>query len=180
MSNSRILKSFLPALYPVALLLALSPFAEMFGAAGEMRPELATWRFGVVGLGLNALVAHALGLAIALAVAVYLEHRRTLRFVSAITIVAALLVVTGMVRFLLDYGQIQQLVPAAERAALDASALRALIIASLAVPVLVVLGGRGWSASGSDAADADEMDTRAPRVIPFPGRMRAPDPRWPR
>lgn len=178
MSNSRILKTFLPALYPVAGLLAVSPFAEMFGAAGEMRPELASWRFGVVGLGFNALVVHVLGLAIALAVAVYLEHGKTLRFVSAITILAALLVVTGMVRFLLDYGQIQELVPATERTAFDAAALKALILATLAVPVLVVLGGRGWAASSSDPG-ADEPSPR-PRVIPFPGRTRAPDPRWPR
>jgi hypothetical protein len=85
------------------------------------------------------------------------------------------------VRFLLDFNQVQLLVSAAERQALDAATLRALILATLAVPVLVVLGGKGWIASDIAAAAEEAADPPAtPRVIPFPGRAHAPDPRWPR
>jgi hypothetical protein len=179
--TDRILRSFLPALYPVAALLAIAPLTEMFGAAGSARPGLASWRFGVVGVGLNAIVVHTLGFALALGVAAYLNHRRVLRAVSAATLVAAVVVVAGIVRFLLDFNQVQLLVSAAERQALDAATLRALILATLAVPVLVVLGGKGWIASDIAAAAEEAADPPAtPRVIPFPGRARAPDPRWPR
>jgi hypothetical protein len=175
--TDRILGSFLPALYPVAALLVIAPLTEMFGAAGSVRPGLASWRFGVVGVGLNAVVVHVLGFALALGVAAYLNHRRAIRAISVAALVAAVVVVAGIARFLLDFNQVQALVPATDRPALDAATLRALILASLAVPVLVTLGGKGWTASG---LVSPEPETPAARVIPFPGRTRLPDPRWPR
>lgn len=179
MRSDRILGSFLPALYPVAALLAVAPLTEMFGAAGPVRPGLASWRFGVVGVGLNAIVVHVLGFALALGVAACLDHRRVLRAVSVATLVAAVVVVAGVARFLLDFDQVQSLVSAAERPALDAATLRALILASLAVPVLVTLGGKGWIAARAVSPEP-QVSPPAHRVIPFPGRARAPDPRWPR
>jgi hypothetical protein len=176
--TNRILRSFLPALYPVAALLSIAPLMEMFGVGGQVRPGLASWRFGVMGLGFNALIVQTLGLAMALAVAAWLGHRRVLRAVSTVTLVAAVVLVAGIARFVLDFAQVQDLVPAAERAVFDAATLRALIVASLAVPVLVVLGGKGWMASGIAAREPEAEVAPSPRVISCPGRSRAPDPRW--
>lgn len=180
-AGNRVIRSFVPALYPVAALLAISPLAEIFGAARGAHPDDAAWRFGIVGLGFDSIVLQTLGLALALGVAAWLGHRRVLRFVSVTALLCAVMVVAGIARFLLDFSQVQTVVAPAEQAVFEAAALRALVVATLAVPVLVVLGGRGWMASsiGSEPVSPDAPSGR-PRVIPFPGQTRAPDPRWPR
>jgi len=180
---SRMFRSFVPALYGVAALLTIAPFTEMLGAAGRIQPGLASWRFGVLGLGFNVLIVQTLGLALALGVAALLGHRRVLRGAAAAAIIAAVLVVAGIARFLMDFSSIQALVDAGDRAAFNAATLRALILASLAVPVLVTLGGRGWTAAAVTSApiDCERRTPRERRVIPFPGpTARLPDARWPR
>lgn len=158
---------FLPAVYPVAGLLVLAPIADLVGLAWPIRASQAGWRFGSLGIGMSNALIQLLGLATAMTTAAFLRHRRFLRAMALLSLIIAAVTVFGMIRFLIDYRTVRELIASAERAALDASAFRAMILASLVVPVLITLGGRGWTASEpASMAEPDRPETPA-RVIPI-------------
>ncbi len=168
-------RSFLPGLYAVAAFLVVGPAIDLVSAF-PVRPLEASWRFGSLGIGFSAVILQLLGLALAMTVAVTLGHRLLLRLLSAFALVGALLLGASIVRFLLDYAQVRAVVDAGSRTGFDATSLRALLVATLAVPVLIVLGGKGWIA-GRDALPAATLDRlpelpEQPYVIPF--RRRPP------
>jgi hypothetical protein len=173
MTRSGELRSLLPGLYPVAALLIVAPFADMLGAAWPIRPTEVAWRFGSIGLGLGVVIVQILGLALAMAVAAAAGHRLVLRFVSAVCLLAAGALVAGITRFILDYGLLRTALAAADTAAFDSSSFRALLMATLAVPVLVTLGGRGWAAGRQQPVPRSLPAIQPQRrsgIIPFPGR----------
>jgi hypothetical protein len=178
MTRSGELRALLPGLYPVAALLVVAPFADMLGAAWPVRPSEIAWRFGSIGLGLGVVIVQILGLALALAVAAAAGHRLVLRFVSVVCMLAAGALVAGLTRFILDYGQLRTALGPAELASFDASSFRAALLAALSVPVLVTLGGRGWTACRAQAEPAPVPASFKPEprpgVIPFPGRTFRP------
>lgn len=175
------LRSLLPGLYPVAVLIAVVPFIELVGETGPVRPTAATWRLSFIGQSFGLLGTPILGLALAMVVAAALGQRRVLRSASCVAIASAIALMLAMTRFLLDFGQLQAIVPVADRAGFDAAAFRALIFAALVVPVLIVLGGRGWISSRRPPPPSLQRSEAqaAARVIPFPGRPSSPDARWP-
>ncbi|HXH23775.1 MAG TPA: hypothetical protein VNI78_00915 [Vicinamibacterales bacterium] len=174
MTRSAELRALLPALYPVAALLVIAPIADVIGAAWPARPTAIAWRFGSLGLGLGVVIVQILGLALALAVAAAAGHRLVMRFVSIVCLLAAGALVAAITRFILDYGELRSAIAAADVASFDSSSFRAILLATLAVPVLVTLGGRGWSASRRATEAPTSWTPVRPRprsdVIPFPSR----------
>ena len=164
-------RSFLSALYAVAALLLIAPALDLLGLTWPVRTTEPGWRFGSLGLGFEKSIIQIIGLSIAMATAAFLGHRRLLRGFSSLALVSAFLVVAGMARFLLDFGTIRSVMPVAELANFDANAFRALLFATLAVPVLVVLGGRGWSASAH--VEPVVPARRDQHIIPLHQRVRS-------
>jgi hypothetical protein len=176
-------RSFLPGIYPVAALLVLAPLADLLGLGWPLRPAESTWRFGALGLGFGSLTVQVLGVTLAMGTAAALGHRRILRVLAFGSLTVGTLLIAGIARFLLDYGQLRDAIPAAERTGFDSSSFRALISATLAVPVLLALGARALAGSrepasagsrdaGSRAApDWREPERSTPSVIPFPHRQ---------
>jgi len=177
MTRSGELRALVPGLYAVAALLVVAPFADMVGAAWPVRPTEIAWRFGSIGLGLGVVIVQILGLSLALAAAAVAGHRLVLRFVSILCLLAAGALTAGLTRFILDYGQLRTALGATDLASFDASSFRAALLATLAVPVLVTLGGRGWAA-GRPQAESPALPTYRPEprsgVIPFPSRTFRP------
>jgi hypothetical protein len=165
-------RSFLSALYAVAALLLLAPMTDLIGLTWPVRTLDAGWRFGSIGLGFEKTFIQIIGLSIGMAIAASLGHRRVLRSLSAVSLTAAFIVCAAMVRFLLDFGDLRTFVPAGEVGRFDANAFRALLYATLAIPVLVVLGGRGWSAS-AHPDPRNFMPELDERVIPLYRRTRS-------
>lgn len=167
-------RSFLPGMYPVAGLLVIVPIIDLVGLSWPLRPAETAWRFGSLGLGFGAMTAQVLGVALAMFTAVSLSHRRMLRLISLLAVAVATVMIAGVARFLLDYGQLRAVMPIAERRDFDSSTLRALVSATLAVPVLFALGARGLSLIRQAAPDArvEQPAEAPPHVIPF--RQRQP------
>lgn len=174
MDSSTDFRSFLPGMYPVAALLVIVPIVDLIGLGWPLRPAETAWRFGSLGLGFGAMTAQILGVALAMFTAASLSHRRVLRLISLVTLAVATVMIAGIARFLLDYGQLRAAMPLAERADFDTSTFRALISATLGVPVLFALGARGLSLTRPAAPDVpvERPDEGPPHVIPF--RQRQP------
>ena len=168
-------RSFLPAMYPVAALLVVAPLAQLIGMGWPLRPAEPAWRFGSLGLGFGSMTTQVLGLALAMVTAAAAGHRRTLRLLAFGALVAATLTIAGVARFLLDYGQLRADVAASDRTGFDSSTFRALLSATLAVPVLLAIGARAWAWTRSDSVEAPtrhEPIDLGTYVIPF--RQRQP------
>ena len=168
-------RSFLPGIYPVAALLVLAPLADLLGLGWPLRPAETTWRFGSLGLGFGSLTVQILGVTLAMGTAAALGHRRILRFLALGSVAVGVVLIAGIARFLLDYGQLRDAIPPSEQTGFDSSSFRALISATLAVPVLLALGARALAGSrdaGSRAApEWREPERSSPSVIPFPHRQ---------
>jgi hypothetical protein len=168
-------RTFLPAMYPVAALLVVSPLAGLVGLGWPIRPAEAAWRFGSLGLGFGTMATQILGVALAMLTAAVSGHRRALRSIAFATLVVSTVTVAAIARFLMDYGQLRAAIPPAELAGFDTSTLRALISATLAVPVLLTLGARAWAwprTAPSEAPLLHEPIDLGTYVIPF--RQRQP------
>lgn len=159
-------RSFLPALYAVAALFLVAPLTDLFGLTWPVRVAEAGWRFGSIGLGFEKAFVQIIGLSLAMGLAASMGHRRLLRSFSALALTAAFVVSAAMARFLLDFTVLRSLIPSSELQRFDANAFRATLYAVLAVPVLVVIGGRGWTASArpDNRKSLPELEDR---VIPL-------------
>jgi hypothetical protein len=169
--NESATHAFLPALYAVAALFLIAPVTDLLGLTWPVRVAEAGWRFGSIGLGFEKAFVQIIGLTLGMGLAAILGHRRVLRSLSALSLSAAFVVCAAMVRFILDFGDLRAFIPAVDLERFDANAYRATLYAILAVPVLVVLGGRAWMASARvDRKSFPDLDER---VIPLYRRRRS-------
>jgi hypothetical protein len=186
MQRSPQVRVFLPALYALAAFIAIAPIVDVIGAAWPLRPADAAWRFGTLGLEFRSILLQVAGVGLAMTVAAVMSHRAVLRVLSIGAFVFALALGAGIARFIADYRLTIALVDAAAGVDFGPSAFRAMLAATLAVPVLTVLGGRAWMASGAQPAAAEPENfglgrtTGSPslrkHVIPFPRRHSVMDP----
>jgi len=173
MNRNGALPAFLPGLYAVAALLVIAPLADVFGATWPLRPVETAWRFGAIGLGLGVVLVQVIGFAIAMGVAAALDHRGVLRLLAGAATIFAGVLIAGITRFVLDYGQLRAVMTAAEASGFDASAFRAVLVATLCAPVLLALGGRAWAVArrpieaGSVVENAPAVAAQRRAVIPF-------------
>src|SRR4051794_17704974 len=131
-------RRILGGLYPVALLLIVSPLIDLATAVWPIRPSEVSWRFGTFGLITSALVTPIVGIVLLQAAAALLGHARTLWVASVLSVVAGALLLIGTALFLLDAVQLRGTVVEAARQSYDLAAIKALLTGALEVFVL------GW------------------------------------
>jgi hypothetical protein len=146
----------LKAGYLIALLLVLVPIVDTITRTWPVRLGDERWRFGTLGIVLNAMVTPLLGVFLAMIIAAALEHGRTLRLVAVVTIVAAVVVVVAIPFFGLDYVQLRAGVTAEAMDGFDAAARKAIGVGALAAAVTLVLGITGWRTAGRVSARRSE------------------------
>ncbi len=91
----------LPA-YTVAFLLVFVPLADTAAGLLPVRYAEVQWRFGALGLLSQTVMTPLLGVLVALVVGAVLGHRRRLRFLEVLMILAALVLLAAGGLFALD------------------------------------------------------------------------------
>ena len=114
-------------LYLIALLLIATPLIDFAANAWPARAGDVAWRYGAVGLLSGYVLTPLLGLGLAGAIAVTLEHRLVLRSLVIISWVGALVLVAASVDFSLDALQLRHNVPAPQGRNFDLGAAKALL-----------------------------------------------------
>ena len=127
--------SLLKSGYLVAVLLVLGPLLDAVVRTWPMRLGDERWRYGTTGILLNTLTTPLLGVFMAMVIAAALEHRRTLRVIAGVTLVAGVTVLAAIAAFGLDYLQLRASVTAEAMGGFDAASRKA-----------IVLGIAGWRA----------------------------------
>lgn len=146
-SHSECRDILLKAGYLVALLLVVVPVADALARTWPVRIGDERWRFGTMGIVLNAMVTPLLGVFLAMVTAALLEHGRTLQVIAVVTLVAAAAALAGIIGFALDYIQLRASVTDEALAGFDAAARKAILVGLLGGGVTLALGISGWRAA---------------------------------
>lgn len=158
-------RRILQGLYPVALLLILSPLIDLATAVWPIRPSEVSWRFGTFGLITGALVTPILGLVLLQSAAALLEHLTALRVASMLNLVAALLLVFGTALFLLDAVQLRGTVVETAQRSYDLAASKAVVTALLEIVVLGWIGLAGIRAARAEGKRVASRDPASSLVV---------------
>jgi len=133
--------------YLVAFLIFLFPLLDTALSVWPPQTGTLAWRFGAVGLFSRALMTPLLGVLVAFAIALLLEHRTFLRVLAIANGVAVVLIVLVMGLFLLDALEMRvQVRPDAKRA-FDAASTVALVKYGTGMLVALAFAVHGWKAS---------------------------------
>jgi hypothetical protein len=134
-------------LYLIALLLIGTPLMDFVSSVLPLRPGELQWRFASVGLLSGFLLTPLLGIVLALGVAIYADHARFIRLLSAFNVGVAVLFVIVLGAFALDILQLRSVVQAEAKAAFEAAAVKAVVKHGCFIVALGWLGIRGFRAS---------------------------------
>jgi hypothetical protein len=143
-------------LYLVAALLVVIPLADFLLSVPPSEFSNVQWRFAAVGLLAGFMLTPVLGLAMALVVAAVLEHYRVQRWLVAVSLLMATVLIALSLGFVLDMLQVRASVPDEGRAAFTNAWTRAILKHALAATAFAYLG------------------LRARRMIPERTRQRTP------
>lgn len=145
-------KRLAPAAYLVALSLVLIPLLDASMSAFPPHIHDARWRFGAVGLLINAMLFPSIGSFLAISTAAVCEHRRTQRALGVISAVVAVVCIAALVGFCLDAAQSRSGVrPELQLSFLAATGMAAFKLI-VATAVFALLARAGWKAGGKAAA----------------------------
>jgi hypothetical protein len=147
--------------YLVAAMLVLLPVAEFVISVWPIQASVVRWRFGAVGLFSGALMVPILGIFIAYAAALLLEHRAVQRAISVLSGVMVLVLVVAAAGFVLDALQMRGQVRSEALRAFDAASAMGLAKMSLAMFTMLSLSVSGWR---SARVGAPEKRARKNRV----------------
>jgi hypothetical protein len=125
-------RRLLSLLYVAAVLISLDQLIDLLGGVWPFQFGVVGWRFGAFGLGVARLEFLALADALAVATAIFLEHRRVLLFLGAVHLLLGLFLVAGLGLFMLDGLQIRRMMRPERVRQLDVAALRTLAAAGSA------------------------------------------------
>ena len=140
-------RTWLPAVYLLALVLMVLPFVETIAGGWPPRPGEVSWRFGTVGIFANFLGTLFLGLLIGAVTAHLLGHRIVVRALGLVSIFLGLMLVLGMAGFALDYLQLRRMVRPELKGKFDVESIKAAITTFFAIAAALVLGIGGLRAS---------------------------------
>lgn len=101
------LRRLAPAAYCIAALLVGISLVDYLGNAWPFLPGDVHWRYQVVGMLSTYLLSPLLGLLIASIVAAWMPHPLVSRLIGILAVLAALLVLLGLVSFFLDTVQVR-------------------------------------------------------------------------
>lgn len=139
-------------LYGVAALFIVLPIMDTLAQVWPFLPGSPNWRYGVVGLGANYLISFVFGMVLVGFVAAYGLHRRTLRILAPVALVAALAMLVATAGFALDALQVRRSVPTDNPTNLwvfDVGAAKALmkyVLSAVVMAVLALGSRRAWRA----------------------------------
>lgn len=167
-SRSRIL---LASGYLLAAMLVIVPLFEGVFQAWPPTPSAIRWRYGLIGYAGNNLALPVVGSVLALMTAAWLEHRRTLKLLTVVGFLTALMLIAGLGLFSLDAIELRQLVDPQLQRAFDGSALKA--FASLAFGALTlawVSWGGSRSVRGTTSSGPESSTDWSPGIVSTAGR----------
>jgi len=157
-------KKIAPPGYLLALMLILFPLGDGFTTIWPFQFAEERWRFGAVGSLGNLTMLPILGVFLAMAIAVALDHRRTRRVLGWISGIIAILLAATIIIFVLDYFQMRSQVRPQFRRVMDVASAGSLIKQLFSVMAMTLLAKAGLSgpkeARRGHAADA----TRTPLI----------------
>lgn len=150
--------------YVVAAMLVLLPLAELFVSIWPLQPGVVRWRFGAVGLLSGALLVPILGIVLAYALAVLLEHRMMQRIIALLSGLVAVALVAAAAGFVLDALQMRVEVRPQAHRSFDMASVLGLGKMLLAMVALVSLGVAGWRSArvGAPERGARKKGVAAP------------------
>jgi hypothetical protein len=158
-------RSIVWAIYAVALVLLVSPLADLMGAVLPPRMGEVSWRFGAFGLTTGALVSPILGLAMLKVAGVLLEHRTVVRVVAVIDLILMLILLGGLAFFALDFVQLRATLAASSLGQYDMAGFKAAVNGLLEVIVLGWMGVAGLRASSGPGKGAAQQSGREEGLI---------------
>jgi hypothetical protein len=150
----------LPA-YLVAFLIFLFPLLDTAMSVWPPQPGEVAWRFGAAGFFSRALMTPLLGVLVAFAVALYLDHRRVLRAIAIASAAAAVMMIGVIGMFMLDALEMRSKVIEARRFAFDVASGVALMKYGAGVLAATAYAVVGWRASKQVAAPAGKRTRSA-------------------
>lgn len=124
--------------YVIAGLLVVLPMLDLVVNVWPIRPGDVQWRYGTLGLLSGFLLTPLLGIVLAYAAAVVLEHRAVIRALAVLSLAVAVGLVVGALLFVLDALQFRSQAPPEALATFDRGMIKAF------VKHLVVAGSVGW------------------------------------
>jgi len=138
----------LAGIYLFLFILFMWPVVDLFSNTWPLQPGNIQWRIGFMGLLTAYLHTPLLALAMALVLSFALYHRLTLRLLSVLCVLGAVVLFLGMGFFALDAVQIRGGLAQESRGSFSAGTiLSELKFFSVAV-VLILLGWGGWRTGG--------------------------------
>lgn len=135
------------AAYLVAAGLIVVPLAETFLSVWPLHPGTVSWRFGAAGLLSRGLLTSLLGFMLAVGLAAFLGHRRTLRLLAALSGFGFLLLVPAVMLLALDAMQLKHSVRPQVSTGYDLAAIGAIMKMFLACVVTALVAIGGWKMS---------------------------------
>lgn len=151
------------ALYPIGPLLAFASVADPVIRMYPAHPSVVMWRFGAVGVLSEGTVGFLFGVSWIIGIAALLDHRRTARTLSALTLLLGLVLAAVLALFVLDALQVRASVQPQFKQTFDLSVLKATLFLGLCVPVALVIGIAGWRSTRGRAVVASARP--APAVM---------------
>jgi len=131
-------------IYALGILLVFWPLLDWFTTVGTPRFESLEWRYGAVGLLSAYLSTPLLGLAVLMMTAFLLRQATALRFISAFSLLLAVVLIPAMGSFALDVIQLRAGRPPESLPSFHAGALIAEAKHFTHFLVLLLLGLGGW------------------------------------
>ena len=151
-------RRLLGLLYVAALVIFLDQALDLVASVWPMRFGTATWRFGTFGLGLGRLEFLALADAMAVATAIWLEHRRVLVWLGIIHLLVGVFLAAGIGLFVLDGLQVRRLIRRERVGEFDLAALRSLLGAGAACLACLALSIGVWRTRQIEAKAAKSRE----------------------
>ncbi len=155
-------RSLISSGYIVATLWAIFSLIDLVVRLYPVRFSATTWRVGAVGLGSLSLATLLLALFILCVTASLLQHRRVLRTLSVLSVVAGVALASLLPLFLLDVIELRRLVPPEARLPFDWGMGRAAVMLLLSSGAFLWIGRSGWKATVVGRKSAAKDSTLLP------------------
>ncbi|MDH3497185.1 MAG: hypothetical protein OER21_10500 [Gemmatimonadota bacterium] len=136
--------------YLFALLLVVFPLGDLLVNVWPPRVGELQWRYGSIGLLSGFWLTPLFGVALGAICASVLEHRRVLRTLAVLSLIAVFVMSGLVVLFTLDWLQVRPTIPAEGKASMDVGSLKALVKHGVVAVLFVWFGVAGWQTSRPD------------------------------
>lgn len=152
--------------YPAGLLLVAAPLTEAVFSVGPAHPSQPGWRFTALVELASRGAEPVLGIVLMVAMAAWLDHRRTLRFLSAAALGTAALMLAAALILAVDVVTLRAMMDdITPRLATDAQFVRAVVVLLLGIGLLLGGGISGFAYLRETASEARMLRSPANRIL---------------